>query len=71
MIREAAGRVGITWRSRLGQLYGINYSDDLQSWIEVTDNETGEVDSETTTFIDEDPEISDATERYYQVFEIQ
>ena len=68
---RAVDRIGITWRSRPGQLYGINYSDDLQSWIEVTDNETGETDSETTTFIDEDPEISDATQRYYQVFEIE
>ena len=67
----AVDRVGITWRSRPGQLYGINYSDDLQIWTEVTDNEIGEIDSETTTFIDEHSEISDATQRYYQVFEIQ
>ncbi len=66
-----ADRVGITWRSRPGQIYGINYSDDLQNWIEVTDSVVGEIESETTTFIDENPAISDATERYYQVFEVE
>jgi len=66
-----ADRVGITWRSRPGQVYGISYSNDLQNWIEVTDGISGEIDSETTTYIDTDSAISDASKRYYHVFEVE
>jgi len=72
----AADRIGITWRSRPGQMYGLNVSSDLTNWLEVSDNLIGEAGQETTTFVDVDsggagtPAISEQPRRYYQIFEI-
>ncbi|MDG2322334.1 MAG: hypothetical protein P8M08_02330, partial [Akkermansiaceae bacterium] len=69
-------RIGITWRSRPGQMYGLNVSSDLTNWLEVSDNLIGEAGQETTTFVDVDsggagtPAISEQPRRYYQIFEI-
>ena len=70
----AEDRIGITWRSRPGQMYGLNVSSDLTNWLEVSDNLIGEAGQETTTFVDVDsggagtPAISEQPQRYYPGF---
>ena len=64
-------RLGLTWYSRPGRIYGINYSDDLIEWIELTDSYPANADGETTTFSYEGPDVFAAKKRFYQVFEVQ
>ena len=64
-------RLGLTWYSKPGRIYGINYSDDLIEWIELTDSYPANADGETTTFSYEGPDVFAAKKRFYQVFEVQ
>jgi hypothetical protein len=64
-------RLGITWYSRPGKIYGINYSDNLIEWTELTDSVPADADSETTTFSYEGLDVSAARKRFYQIFEVR
>jgi hypothetical protein len=64
-------RLGITWYSRPGRIYGINYSDNLIEWTELTDSVPADADSETTTFSYEGLDVSAARKRFYQIFEVR
>ena len=64
-------RIALTWYSRPGKVYGINYSEDLIEWIELTDSVPAEAEGDTTTFIHEGADVSTAKRRFYQVFEVR
>ena len=64
-------RFGLTWYSRPGRVYGINYSDDLIEWTELTDSVPADADGKTTTFSYEGPDVFAAKKRFYQIFVVQ
>jgi hypothetical protein len=64
-------KLGLTWYSRPGRVYGINYSDDLIEWIELTDSYPANADGKITTFSYEGPDVFAAKKRFYQVFEVE
>jgi hypothetical protein len=64
-------KLALTWYSRPGRVYGINYSDDLIEWIELTDSYPANADGKITTFSYEGPDVFAAKKRFYQVFEVE
>jgi len=66
VVRDSPTTAMVTWQSRQGASYTVEFATDLQEWIEVTDGvESG---GETTTFED-DTLLESDEERYYRVRE--
>ena len=69
-------RVSITWRSIPGFSYSVSVSNDLQTWLEVSDNEIGAPDSETTSYTHfepgnvQTPALSAQPRVYYRITEL-
>lgn len=59
------GSSTITWTSEEGSTYRIEFSSDLDNWIEIEEEYPAEAESETTSFTDSSSSESDA--RYYRV----
>lgn len=59
------GTVSLTWPSRAGRSYTVEYSSDLEQWIELDDSYLSQGD--TTTYIDESLPVPIPRTRYYRV----
>lgn len=64
----ATAAATITWASRNGRNYAVDYSDDLGAWVEI--NDSIPADSDTSSFTDEGV-VAPGGRRYYRVRETE
>ena len=66
VVRDGAtGHPTITWTSAPDQTYRLEYSTDLENWVEVDDEYAAEIDSDTTSWTD--TTANGIEVRYYRV----
>jgi hypothetical protein len=59
------GTISLTWPSRVGRNYTVEYSGDLEHWIELVDSYSS--GGETTTYTDDSLPVPFPTTRFYRV----